>query len=185
MADHASAILRKLFNWHAARSEDFRTPLVKGMNRAASSKDRARARILSDAELRAFWKAAEAFPGAYGYLVRYILLTATRMREASNMRCPEVSGDVWTIPAERHKSKKNFELPLSKTAVELLGAVPEIVGKPGWVFTHDGKRPVGEASHGSSACSMPKCLPTSARMTAKQRWRLGWCTIFAAPPAAS
>lgn len=143
MADHVLAILRKLFNWHAARSEDFRTPLVKGMNRAASSTDRARARILSDAELRAFWKAAQAFPGAYGHLLRVILLTATRMREASNMSRTEVSGAVWTIPAERHKSKKAFELPLSKAAAQLLALVPEIAGKPGWVFTHDGKRPVG------------------------------------------
>jgi Arm DNA-binding domain len=66
MADAVLAILRKLFNWHAARSADFRTPLVKGMGRAASSKDRARERILTDAELRAFWRTAETFPGAYG-----------------------------------------------------------------------------------------------------------------------
>jgi integrase len=65
------------------------------------------------------------------------------MREVSNMARPEVSGDVWTIPAERHKSKKAFELPLSKAAARLLAAVPEIAGKPGWVFTHDGLRPVG------------------------------------------
>jgi integrase len=141
-ADHVLAILRKLFNWCAARSDDFRSPLVKGMGRAASSKDRARTRILSDVELRTFWKAAETFPGAFGHLLRVILLTATRLREASNLTRLEVSGDVWTIPAERHKSKKAFELPLSKAAAQLLAAVPDIAGK-GWVFTHDGKRPIG------------------------------------------
>ena len=41
-ADHVLAILRKLFDWHAARSDDFRSPLVKGMGRAAPAKDRAR-----------------------------------------------------------------------------------------------------------------------------------------------
>ena len=55
----------------------------------------------------------------------------------------ELSWEVWTIPAARHKSKKDFELPLSKTAAELLAAVPKIARKPGWVFTHDGNRPIG------------------------------------------
>jgi integrase len=142
MADHVLAVLRKIFNWHAARSDEFRSPLVKGMTRAAPAKDRARTRILSDAELRAFCRAAEAFPGAFGHLLRFILLTATRLREASNMTRDEIDGTIWTIPAGRHKSKKEFELPLSKAAAKLLSAVPKI-GKSGWVFTHDGRRPIG------------------------------------------
>ena len=143
MADHVLAVLRKVLNWHAARSDEFNSPLVKGMTRAAPAKDRARTRILSDAELRAFWRAAEAFPGAYGYLPRFILLTATRRDEAAKMTRQEIDGSVWTVPEARHKSKKDFELPLSKAAAELLAAVPKIAGKPGWVFTHDGERAIG------------------------------------------
>src|SRR5262245_8367969 len=143
-ADAVLAAVRKLFNWHAARAEEFRTPLVKGMSRARPSKERARERILHDTELRAFWRAAEAFPGCYGYLVRFILLTGTRLREASNMVRAELTDSLWTIPASRHKNKrKAFELPLSKAALELLTAVPKIKGEQGWVFTHDGKRAVG------------------------------------------
>jgi integrase len=141
MADHVLVVLRKLLAWHAARSDDFRTPIVQGMGRI-NAKERARSRILEDGELRAFWRAAESFPGAYGFLLRYILLCACRLREASNMTRQEVSGDVWTIPAERHKSKKDFELPLSQTAQQLLDQVPRIAGSD-WTFTHDGQRPVG------------------------------------------
>ena len=156
MADHVLAVLRKIFNWHAARVDEFKSPLVKGMTRAAPAKERARKRIFSDAELRAFWRAAEAFPGVFGYLLRFILLTATRRAEAAEMPRAEVSyvsdsdvapGDVWTISAARHKSKNDFELPLSKAAAELLAVVPKInekiKGNPGWVFTHDGMRAIG------------------------------------------
>ena len=57
MADHVLAVLRKILNWHAARVDEFKSPLVKGMTRAAPTKERARKRILTDAELRAFWAA--------------------------------------------------------------------------------------------------------------------------------
>src|SRR5438105_2724183 len=33
MADRALAIVRSLLNWHAARSDDFRSPIVRGMAR--------------------------------------------------------------------------------------------------------------------------------------------------------
>jgi integrase len=142
-ADAVLAAVRKLFNWHAARTEEFETPIVKGMSRAAPAKERARERTLEDLEIRAFWRAAEAFPGPYGYLL-YILLTATRLREASNMTQAELSGTVWTIPAARHKNKtKAFELPLSKAATELLASIPRVDGKAGWIFSHDGRRPIG------------------------------------------
>lgn len=34
MADRTLAIIRKVMNWHAARSDDFRSPIVRGMARA-------------------------------------------------------------------------------------------------------------------------------------------------------
>jgi integrase len=141
MADHVLVVLRKLLNWHAARSDDFRSPIVKGMGRI-NAKERARSRTLDDRELRAFWQAAETFPGAYGFLLRYILLCACRLREASNMTQQELSGDVWAIPSERHKSKKSFELPLSQAAKNLLSQIPRIAGED-WLFTHNGQRPIG------------------------------------------
>lgn len=38
------------------------------------------------------------------------------------MRWQEISGDLWTIPAERHESKKPHVVPLPKLALDLLGA---------------------------------------------------------------
>ena len=49
-ADEALAFLSRLFSWHAARSDEFRSPIVRGMRRTSQS-ERARQRILTDDEL--------------------------------------------------------------------------------------------------------------------------------------
>jgi integrase len=144
MADHTLAVLRRLFTWHAGRSDDFRSPIVRGMART-SSKERARQRVLTDDELRAVWKAAEASQSPFGSLVRFIVLTATRRNEAARLRREEVSGAECLIPGSRHKSKRDFLLPLSEAALAVLAEVPVIgAGKGrGYVFTTDGVRALG------------------------------------------
>jgi integrase len=144
MADQALAALRRLMTWHAGRSDEFRSPIVRGMTRT-KPKERARQRVLSDDELRAVWKTAEAMQNPFGHLVRFILLTAARRNEAARMRREELSGNDWLIPAARHKSKRDFLLPLSATALALLKSVP-IIGRHkdnGHIFTGDGRRPIG------------------------------------------
>jgi Phage integrase family/Arm DNA-binding domain len=140
MADHVLAALRRVMNWHVARSDDFRTPITRGMSKT-KPKERARERVLSDDELRAVWRATGTFPGPYGHMLRFILLTATRLREAAQMRRQEVAGSTWLIPAERHKSKSEFLLPLSKAALGVLADIP-VIGTKGWAFTTDGERPI-------------------------------------------
>jgi integrase len=140
MADHVLAYLRRVMTWHASRSDDFRSPIVRGMARTRPSQRR-RQRVLNDAELVAVWRAAEASRNAFGYLVQFLLLTATRRNEAASMRRGEVSGDEWTIPQERYKTGLELVIPLSGIAQAVLAAVPKI-GKSGLVFTTDGKRAI-------------------------------------------
>jgi integrase len=140
MADHTLAYLRRVMNWHASRSDDFRSPIVRGMARTRPSQQR-RQRVLSDDELRAVWRAAEASPNAFSYLVQFLLLTAARRTEAAAMRRGEVSGEQWTIPQERYKTGLELVVPLSDAAVAVLAGVPRI-GKSGLVFTTDGKHPL-------------------------------------------
>ena len=140
MADHVLAYLRRIMTWHASRSDDFRSPIVRCMARTRPSQRR-RQRVLSDAETRAVWRVAEVAPGAFGYLVQYLLLTATRRTEAAAMRRSEVVGDDWIIPHERYKTGLELVIPLSPTAQAVLAAAPKI-GKSNLVFTTDGKRPI-------------------------------------------
>jgi integrase len=140
MADRTLAYLRRVLAWYAGRSDDFRSPIVRGMARTKAT-ERARERILDDAEIRAVWTAAGEMGNAFGPLVRFILLTGARRNEAALVRRGEISGDVWTVPAKRHKSKRDHAVPLSKAAQAILGALP-VINDGDLVFTHDGKRPV-------------------------------------------
>jgi integrase len=151
------AYVGRIMNWHAARSDEFRSPIVRGMARGAPTK---RDRVLADEELRAFWRAAEDWKHPFSCLLQFILLTATRREEAAGMRWDELEGTTWTIPSARYKTKIDFELPLSGAAwgalatspmsVELRRAVPErgedpdkLTPKEGLVFTTTGDTAIG------------------------------------------
>jgi len=141
MADRVLAICRVIFNWHAARSDDFRSPIVRGMARV-SADEKARDRILADDELRTVWLTAAEGRDAFDYLIRFLLLTCARS-EAADMEWSELSGDgVWTLPAARNKTKTALVRPLSRAAREVLSQLPRIADSP-LVFTTDGHRPLG------------------------------------------
>jgi integrase len=149
MAHVALAYLSKLFNWHAKRNDEFRSPIVRGMGRV-NAKERARARFLSDDELRAVWAAAEASGSLFDRYVQFLLLTAVRRTEAAGMTRAELAGTDWVIPAKRMKGKREFLLPLSRAALGVLARLPAI-GKPdGFVFTHDGVRALGGYTQGKA-----------------------------------
>jgi integrase len=135
MADAVLAVLRRLFNWHAARSDDFGSPIVPGLRKIHS---RPRERTLSDQELRAIWRATEA-PGLFNSYVRFLILTATRRNEAAAMRRDELVGNDWTVPAPRMKNATDHTIPLSNDAKAIIDAMP-VLGE--FVFTADGGRPM-------------------------------------------
>jgi len=130
-ADEALTMLKIVFDWHAVRDENFRTPIVRGMTRT-NPKDRMRSRVLSDDEVRAVWRAADS-AGTFGALAQFLLLTATRRNEAARMTWDEFTGSDWLIPAARYKNKQPHLIPLSKAAQAVLAKMPKIVGCP-WVF---------------------------------------------------
>jgi integrase len=174
MADHVLAYLRRVMTWHASRSDDFRSPVVRGMVRTRPSQRR-RQRVLSDVEIRAVWRSAEAFPSVFGYLVQFLLLTATRRTEAAHMRRRELVGDEWVIPPERYKTSLELVIPLSPAAQGVLAALPQI-GKGGLVFTTDGKRPIG-GFPSSSGLSIRRCSPNCISKARTPNCRGGRYTI--------
>jgi integrase len=139
MADVTLAVLRRVFTWHALRDDDFRSPIVRGMNRQKSAEHR-RSRILDDAELAAVWRATED-DTPFSALVRFLLLTAARRTEASAVKRDEVDANgVWVVPASRSKTKVEVARPLSKAAMAILAGQPRIDGCD-YVFTSTGIGP--------------------------------------------
>jgi len=139
-ADIVLALVRRIMNWHASRSDEFRTPIVRGMGQC-KPKERERSRILNDDELRSVWRVAGT-AAEFGALIKFLLLTAARRSEAAKMPWSEIDGDVWHLPASRNKVKADLPRPLSRAAQAILDERPRIDGCP-FVFSNDGKHPVG------------------------------------------
>jgi integrase len=138
MADRVLAVIRKACNWHAARNEDYVSPVVKGMGRA-KPKERQRARILSDDEIRAVW-AACGQAGTFGAFVRVSLLTGQRRAKVAAMKRADIDGDgVWTIPTEAREKNNPGSLKLPPLARAIIADQPEVDGNP-HVFIGRGKK---------------------------------------------
>src|SRR5262249_49762857 len=145
MADLVLSYLRRVFNWHASRVDDFNNPIVRGMGRY-NSKERERSRVLSDDELRAIWAATEPDKMAHPFhaLIRFVLLTGARRDEVRRLPWDEIDGSDWKLPASRNKVKVDLIRPLSSAAQALLQGLPRIDGGP-LVFSADGHRPMSLA----------------------------------------
>jgi integrase len=134
-ADHVLTVVRAALNWHASRT-DYIPPLVRGMRRT-STKERARDRILSDDEIRAVWKAAEA-NGTFGALVRMLLVTAQRLdvvismkwADLSTTQWPSNAPTEWTIPWSPREKQNAGALQLPAAALAILDTLPRFAGNP-------------------------------------------------------
>src|SRR5438552_17425824 len=121
------AVMSPIFNGDAARSDDVRSPIVRGMKRTRS-KERARSRVFSDLELRAVWRAASELDGPFGGFVQFLLATAARRSEAAKMTWAEIDGGDWVLPAGRSKNSVPLVRPLSKLALAAIEVQPRIEG---------------------------------------------------------
>jgi integrase len=127
MADRARAYVRKAMAWHEETDESF--VLGKAFPRVSRrSEAAARARILSDDEIRILWPALGNH-GVFGGLLKCLLLTAQRRSEVAGMTVSEVGADgVWEIPAERFKGKRVHAVPLSGAVLALIRAQSPVNG---------------------------------------------------------
>jgi integrase len=116
-ADRALATLRAIANWYAKRDDDYVTPFVRGMKRGSSN---GRERILSDLEIKNFWKATET-SGPTGDCLRLALLTAQRKSKLLDMRWSDVGLDgVWSIRTEAREKSNAGQLKLPELALALI-----------------------------------------------------------------
>lgn len=138
MADRLLAALRRIMNWHVKRTDDFNSPIVKGMARV-KPEERARKRTLTHDELRAVWRTAESRNDTFSRFIRFLLLTAARRNEPARMTRAELVDGGWAIPPERAKGGKEVFLPLSTAAQAIIASMPNVGS---YVFTTDGKHPL-------------------------------------------
>jgi integrase len=126
-ADICLAIVRSITNWHAARSDDYVSPVARGMKRHGADP---RDRTLDDTELRKVWRAAES-SGSFGAFIRVLLLTAQRRGAVLQMRFDAIDADgVWTIRAEPRAKGTAGMLKLPVQALAIIRAQPKLGSNP-------------------------------------------------------
>jgi integrase len=123
MANRALAHLSKFFAWLCQRDVIPASPCV-GVVRPAEEK--ARERVLDDAEMRRLWLACEAIDGPAGRCIQLLLLTGQRRGEIAHLRWSEVKGNTIELSAERMKAKQAHIVPLSTQAAAIIASMPRI-----------------------------------------------------------
>ena len=120
-SNHLFAVVRKMFNF-GIEQDLVRANPCAGLRKLAPEKQRER--VLSEAELKiVLGKLAGAHLDRTSQLViKFQLLTATRIGEVLNVRRSEIDQDArwWTIPGDKAKNKKSHRVPLSEQAMQVL-----------------------------------------------------------------
>ena len=85
-----------------------------------------RKRLITSAELRDIWSALRDDP--YGDIIRLLILTGARAREIGGLRWSEIDLTIRsvTLPPERTKNRREHEIFLSDTALDILRTSPRL-----------------------------------------------------------
>ena len=122
MAERVRLYASAMFNW-AASEDIIDVPPTYALK--AQAKIQSRERVLSDDEVRAVWKACGEYrrgESSYGPFIRMLIITGQRRSEIAAMCRQNIDLDKvrYTIPAERNKSGRSHDVPLSTQALRII-----------------------------------------------------------------
>ena len=142
MSNRTLAAIRRLFAWAVERDVIDASP---AQNVKPVGKEVSRDRVLTDDELRAFWKATEGDDQPRHPFLRTLLLTAQRRSEVATMRWQDLDLEddkpLWSIPRQFVKADRLHDVPLAPEVVAILKDLPRHQG-PHLFTTGDGTVPV-------------------------------------------
>jgi integrase len=123
-ARHARAVLSAMYVW------GMRSGLVEANPVANTPEPDAgapRERTLTDNEVAAVWRAADA-AGEYGKVIQLLILTGCRRSEIGGLRWTELNPEsgTWVLPAARSKNGRSHTLPLSPAAWAIIDQMPRM-----------------------------------------------------------
>jgi integrase len=123
-ANRVRSSLAKFFSWVIRAG--IQLPAGNVASFTEPKKEKSRERVLTDAEIRAVWRACGN--DDHGAILRLLLLTGQREAEIGGLRWDEVFGDRIVLPGERTKNKRPHVVPLSAPAQAILNGL-RIVGR--------------------------------------------------------
>ncbi len=140
LANRTLSILKRWFNWCVERGILEVSP---GAGIRPPAKEKSRERVLEADELAEIWRATESLGFPFGPYFQFLILSAQRRSEVSNIRREDIDlkAALWTLPSESTKPGRVHDVPLSTAAVELFENLPQFDG-PYLFSTTGGQRPV-------------------------------------------
>jgi integrase len=144
MARNVLTVAKSFFDW----ALDEASPAAALRPKKIIGKKKPRQRLLTDDEIRAFWKGTDGLGYPYRDLYRLLLLTGVRLREGAGARHAEIDKKkrIWTIPPERFKSDTTHLVPLTDPVMQILDELPKF-REGDHLFTHTcGRKPVNSFS---------------------------------------
>lgn len=144
MANRVRAYLSKFFNWAVDRAIIDQSPAL-GVK--AVAKEKSRDRVLSDDEIKLFWRACDQLGEPWGPFGKALLLTGQRVSEVAGISDRELSGDLWQLPSDRTKNKRAHSVPLPREVRRVLAGVTRLE-KSKLYFTTTGETPISGFSKG-------------------------------------
>jgi integrase len=114
-SEHAHVVVaaKVFFNWSIKRRFITDNPML-GLSHRPST---ARARVLSEAEVKSIWNAVE---GTFGKIVKLLILTGQRRGEIAALRPAFFTHDICTLPASLTKNGREHSFPIGPLAVSLV-----------------------------------------------------------------
>lgn len=118
------SVISPLFSWALGKGLVKHNPATGVRIDVAETR---RERTLEDSELREIWHDTDKLGHPFGAWIKILTLTGLRRTEAAAAEWSEIDLDKaeWVIPAARMKNGKEFLLPLTAPAVEILKAIPK------------------------------------------------------------
>jgi integrase len=159
VANSVRSSFSSFFGWAMREGLAESNPMI-GTNKAVT--EGSRDRVLANDELRLIWNALD--DSAYSDILRLLTLTAARRNEIGDLRWSEVNlgQAVISLPAERTKNSRPFDIHLSPMALAILRDRPRRAGSE-CVFT--------AGANGFRGWSKLK-IELDARIGAIAPWRL-------------
>ena len=114
--DHALVAARIFFNWAMKRRYIEHNPTF-GLSPHGTPQ---RARVLTDAELKTVWKAAEQIGGHFGAIVKLLVATGQRRGEIAALQTSWIQNDAITIPAAITKNGREHQFPVGGVTSSIL-----------------------------------------------------------------
>ncbi|TIL43655.1 site-specific integrase [Mesorhizobium sp.] len=135
------------FNWCVDDELIAASPFRAKKVRTTIGEKVSRDRVLTDAEVKALWKATDGTTKGLGpveaAVYRLLLLTGQRLNDIVQASWSEIDLDrkTLTVPAARFKSGRDHVVPLTDEAIEIIGKLPRFK-KCNWLCSLDGEHPV-------------------------------------------